>query len=327
MNIYDISKKSGVSIATVSRVLNNSPKVSSKTKARVLNVINETGFISREKSRKLSSKKIGILCTTLSHPTTCDFVDSLIKKFDSKGFTNLLYCTGSNSADKRQAIEQCISNQVLAIVIDGTEFLQYTPEANAYLVAISEKVPIFLVNAYIDAPNIYCILIDFAKSISSITESLIKKGRKNILFLFSSMSQRCLEMLDSYKAVCDNNKIAYAPDNMHLCTTAEVGSYIASLIQAQKNIDGIIASDDTLAAAAIKSVTDFGFAVPDDIEITGCGNTELSRIYTPSITTIDMRIDEISNYVLNSIISYAGNASISKKSIIPATIVVNQSTT
>ena len=91
--IYDISKKAGVSIATVSRVLNNSPKVSQKTKERVLEIINESGYEPNAYARGLGSgsmKTIGILCADVADIYLANAVSFLEKNLRQNGFNTIL---------------------------------------------------------------------------------------------------------------------------------------------------------------------------------------------------------------------------------------------
>ena len=99
--IYDISKKAGVSIATVSRVLNNSPKVSQKTKERVLEIINESGYEPNAYARGLGSgsmKTIGILCADVADIYLANAVSFLEKNLRQNGFNTILNCTGDGTA-------------------------------------------------------------------------------------------------------------------------------------------------------------------------------------------------------------------------------------
>ena len=97
MNIYDISRRAGVSIATVSRVLNNSPHVSENTRKKVMAVIEGCGYVPNAFARGLglnSMQTIGLLCPDASDPYLAQALAFLERAFRSQGYDCLLTCTG-----------------------------------------------------------------------------------------------------------------------------------------------------------------------------------------------------------------------------------------
>ena len=103
MNIYDIAKLAGVSIATVSRVVNDSPKVSEKTKAKVRAVMEENNYTPNVFARGLglnSMKTVGIVCPDVSDTYMAGCVAYLEKRLRSYGYDCILYCSGYEHEDK-----------------------------------------------------------------------------------------------------------------------------------------------------------------------------------------------------------------------------------
>ncbi|MBO5501473.1 MAG: LacI family DNA-binding transcriptional regulator, partial [Clostridia bacterium] len=101
MNIYDISEKAGVSIATVSRVLNDSPHVSQKTREKVLAVINDCDYVPNAFARGLglnTMKTIGLLCPNAADPYLAEALAHLERAFRQNGYNCLLSCTGRELA-------------------------------------------------------------------------------------------------------------------------------------------------------------------------------------------------------------------------------------
>ena len=97
MNIYDVSKRAGVSIATVSRVLNGNPNVSEKTRTKVLTVMAESGYTPNVFARGLglgTMKTIGIMCSDSSDPYLANAIYHLERQLRSHGYDSLLCCTG-----------------------------------------------------------------------------------------------------------------------------------------------------------------------------------------------------------------------------------------
>ena len=155
MNIYDIASQARVSIATVSRVLNGKGDVSEKTRNHVLQVIEELGYTPNIFARGLglnSIKMVGILCSDVSDIYYATSVSVLEKELRKRGYDSLLCCTGDQLEDRKKSIELLLSKRVDAIILVGSTFKERGD--NSHIVDAAKKVPVILVNDYIQAPNI-----------------------------------------------------------------------------------------------------------------------------------------------------------------------------
>ena len=183
--IYDISKKAGVSIATVSRVLNNSPKVSQKTKERVLEIINESGYEPNAYARGLGSgsmKTIGILCADVADIYLANAVSFLEKNLRQNGFNTILNCTGDDYSTKVQCIKAMEGQRVDAVILAGSQYIESTVSKNKYIIDVSKRIPVMLLNGYLKSDNIYCNLSDDYSAFYDATKELYQKGCRKILF-------------------------------------------------------------------------------------------------------------------------------------------------
>lgn len=331
MNIYHISEQAGVSIATVSRVLNGSSKVSPKTREKVLKVIKDTGYTPNVFARGLglnTMKTIGILCTTLKDLQIADLVDLIGNRLRDLGYDTLISTSGSIIFDKKNALEHFVEKKVDAVIIIGNDFLELTPSDNQYISLAGSHFPIMLINGLLDAPNVWCTLCDEEKAIYTITEGLLKKGRQHLLFLFGSMTPSSISKLEGFKNANFVQNIPETPEYIHLCNDGHQSAYeyVKKLLAEQKPIDGIITTDDYLASGCIRAVLEQGLEVPASIEITGSGATILSQTMIPSITTINCRHDEVSKLAVNSLINIFSGINTPSRTLIPAEIIKNKST-
>ncbi len=122
MNIYDVSRRAGVSIATVSRVLNGNPNVSQKTRSRVLAVMDELGYTPNVFARGLglgTMKTIGIMCSDSSDPYLANAIYYLERQLRSHGYDSILCCTGTSLENKRTCFELLLSKRVDAMILAG----------------------------------------------------------------------------------------------------------------------------------------------------------------------------------------------------------------
>ena len=167
MTIYDISEKAGVSIATVSRVLNGNTNVKPKTKKRVMDVIEEYGYTPNAFARGLglnTMNTIGILCADSSDLYLAKAVYYIEQYLRENGYNSILCCTGYDLENKKSSLDLLLSKRVDSVVMVGSNFITGNTEDNKYIRDAAEQMPIMLLNADFDYPNVYCTLCDDYKS-------------------------------------------------------------------------------------------------------------------------------------------------------------------
>ena len=188
MNIYNIANEAGVSIATVSRVLNNSPSVSAKTKEKVLSVIGNYNYvpsaIAQNLSLRTSGNLIGIVCYNLQdlyYATAVSLLESSLRK---RGHHIILSCTGEDYLQKQKSIEMLITKQVDAVILIGSVFLDEYGN-NAYLVNAAKHCPLVIINGKVRSENIYSFYCDDFTAVRECVHKMYQKHR-NFLFLYDA---------------------------------------------------------------------------------------------------------------------------------------------
>lgn len=191
MNIYDISKKAGVSIATVSRVLNHNKNVSEKTRQKVLAVMAEEDYQPNAFARGLTlntMKTVGLLCADSSDPYLGSAIAYLEQGLRAHHYDSLLCCTGYDLAHKEKCMDRILSRHIDALVLIGSNFIEKTDEKNAYLYRAAAQVPLLILNGYLKGDNIYSSLCDDTEAVFSATDRLIKSGCTTPVFLYRADS-------------------------------------------------------------------------------------------------------------------------------------------
>ena len=162
MNIYDVSKKAGVSIATVSRVLNGNANVSDKTKNKVLVAMKELDYTPNIFARGLglnTMKTIGIMCSDSSDTYLANAVYYLEQELRRHNYDSILCCTGQDSETKKKYLDLLISKRVDGIILAGSQFVLNQPGSdNRYILNAAKEVPIVLANGFLPGKNIYSVM-------------------------------------------------------------------------------------------------------------------------------------------------------------------------
>lgn len=326
MNIYDVSKKAGVSIATVSRVLNGNTNVSDKTRQRVLSVMDELGYTPNVFARGLglnTMKTIGIMCTDSSDVYLANAVYYLEQELRANDYDSILCCTGSNTATKKKYMELLISKRVDGIILVGSKFIETKPEENAYIIEAAKNLPIMLVNCYLEGENIYCAQCDDETAVFSVTDALIKSGRKNIVYLYTSTSQSGLNKLSGYKKALELNNIPAKKEFMQLCNKdiLRAKEYLNTLRTQNISFDAVVTSDDSLAVGALKFAYEHKISIPNDLSIVGYNDSILARCTEPELTSIDSKVEALCSTTINTLMGVFNGSNVPSRTHISAELV------
>lgn len=332
MNIYDVSNKAGVSIATVSRVLNGNPNVSEKTRKKVLAVMEELGYTPNAFARGLglnTMKTIGILCLDSSDPFLANAVFHLEQNLKSHNYDTLLCCTGYDLETKQKYLNLLLSKRVDAIILVGSSFLEPIQKDNAYLLAAADIVPLVIINGYINHPNIYCSLCDDYQAIYDLTTRIVESGRKRILYLFHSKSYCGLLRLNGYKDAIPANGLELDENLIFQCTSSSLIGTKDELIKAYNDglrFDAVIAAEDIHAVSAIKFARTLGISIPNELIITGFNNSILSTCCEPELTTVDNHIEMVCLSAIHTLMRVFEGKEAQNKTMISNDLVIRETT-
>lgn len=296
MNIYDISKKAGVSIATVSRVLNGSEKVSEATRQKVLSVMEETGYRPNAFARSLglnSMFTVGIMCADSSDIHLAKAIYYLERELRHNDYASMLCCTGYDLEDKKKYLQLLLGRNVDAILFVGSNFIEDSEQDNDYLFETAKKMPVFLLNGHLAGENIYSVLCDDYQSSFDLTDEILKSGAKKPVYLYRSLSYSGRRKLTGFQAACQKHGFSQTEELCFAGPSAleDTVSFVRELLEGDPVIDAVLASDDELAAGAVKYALTSHVDMPAQLQVAGYNNSLLSTCSTPEITTVDSKLE------------------------------------
>lgn len=331
MNIYDISKKAGVSIATVSRVLNGNEKVSANTRQKVLRVMEEESYSPNAFARGLglnTMKTIGILCADSSDAYLASAVYYLEQELRRFGYDALLCCTGYDLDQKKKYLEILLSKRVDAIILAGSTFVEQADKNNEYLRFAARKVPLILLNGHLDAPGIYSSLCDDTAAVAGATEMFLVSGRNKLLFLYRSQSYSGRRKLAGFLSAHSKRNIQVENSQM-ICFNGSIQDIKERLLTHYANcfpFNAVITSDDELAIGVLKFAKAAGLSIPRDLSIIGYNNSKIGICCDPELTTIDNKLEFSCNHAVSVLMSVLDGKKVPAKTVITAEIILRQST-
>lgn len=332
INIYDVSNKAGVSIATVSRVLNGNSRVSDKTRDKVLNAMKELDYTPNVFARGLglnTMKTIGIMCIDSSDIYLANAVYYLEQELRKYNYDSILCCTGKDYNNKKSYLELLMSKRVDGIILAGSQFVENTEAyTNDYIINAAREIPIVLVNGYLDAPNIYSVMCNDEDAVYKATKLLINNNHRNIVYLYTSTSYSGVNKYHGYLKAMKEACISLPDDYHHLCgkNISHARDYLVSLHDKGFRFDAVMTSDDSLAAGAVKYAHTHNIRIPEDMEVIGYNNSVISLCTEPELTSIDSKVEELSSCAVSVLMKVLSGEDADNHSVIAADIIKRNTT-
>ena len=334
MTIYDISQKAGVSIATVSRVLNGSANVKPRTRKKVMDIIEQCGYKPNAFARGLglnSMKTVGLLCADASDLYLAKAIYFIERSLRENGYNSVLCCTGYELESRKKSLNLLLSQHVDSVVMIGSNFIMNNADDNQYVIDAAYTVPIMLLNADFDCSNVYCTLCDDYKATQDATEKLIASGSKEILYLYNSKSYSGLKKLAGFQNALLTHDLPLKKE-LQQCFTGNredidgVKDFIDRLYKKGIHFDAVMTSEDFLAIGAMNFARANKLKVPNDLQIIGYNNSILAHCSSPNISSVDNRLEDMCIQLVKTLIGTLSQSEMPQKTIFSGELIRRGST-
>ncbi|MFF2886536.1 LacI family DNA-binding transcriptional regulator [Paenibacillus sp. NPDC057967] len=302
-SIKDVARIAGVSVATVSRVLNDKGYVGQRTREAVEKAIKETSYKPNEVARSLFKKQsstIGLIVPDIMNPFFTELARAVEDMATKLGY-NVILCNSDGNGDKEQAYLDVLKQQYVngIIVSSNTLTAQQVEELNIPVVSIDREI----------SKGLPTIVVENKKGAMMATRYLQSKGCKNIGHIRGSYGVvNAEERYEGYKEVVANEpwfKESYVVNgNYDMQSSIEA---TAELLRLHPEIDGIFAANDIMAIGALKVAHQLGKKVPEELAVIGFDGIKLSTVMTPELTTIVQpiyKLGEVSAEMLISLMEH-----------------------
>lgn len=285
ITINEVARIAGVSIGTVSRVLNNRADVNEQTRKQVLEVVKQLGYVPDAGARKLARGTRGLIAVApfSSHASNSPYyaiiMDAIQEVMMQHGYT-------------ARVLEpsQADPGKVQAFVLPGLRLhdtrIEYLREKNIPHVVIGR----------VTEPGVPWVDIDNIKGMKSAVGHLIKLGHTRIVHLTGSpIGQTTYDRLEAYHQSLAEADLPEDPDLVMDGGFSELGGYRAIRQALQKGIEfsAIASASDEMAVGAIYALEDAGLRVPYDVSVTGFDDLEIAQVFRPALTTVKQPIRDI----------------------------------
>lgn len=290
MNIKDVAKLANVSIATVSRVINKTAKVSEKAEKRVLEVLEETGYRPNSLAKELQRNKtytIGVLLPRIDITVFAEAVEGISTIIKKNGYNILL-------ANSREDIEEELNyfNIFHEKRVDGIIFFSPKIIDKHKKIIKKSKIPTIIIGEDIEDIKATTMHYDIKNGTRMAIKHLIELGHKKIAFL--GIKAELNEMLgkltyDTYTEIVDEYDLR-KDKNYVTRNSFEIGDGYKATKEIMENSEekpeAIFAVTDHLAITAMNYLYENGYKVPEDISIIGIDDMAISSFTNPPLTTV-----------------------------------------
>lgn len=306
MSIQKIARLAGVSVATVSRVLNNSDTVKASNRERVLQAIRESNYQPNLLARQLRtarSQMILVMVSNIANPFCAEVVKGIEEQAEKNGY-RILLCHSGSDVERSKSGLTLLSGKIVDGIITMDAFSRLTE-----LAALIGDAPWVQCAEYADSGSVSCVGINDVDAAQSVVNHLAEGGRQRIALINHDLSYKYARLRErGYKAAIYANKLTYQTVEYASELSSAAGKAAMEQLLAQETRpDAVFAVSDTLAAGAMRAIAQAGLRIPEDIAVVGFDGTELAEMVSPQLTTIEQPSREIGRRAVELLLNRIDN--------------------
>lgn len=322
-SIRDVASRAGVSPATVSRVINGTTPVAADKRERVLQAIEETGFVPNEVARSLfkkSSKTIGVIIPSIRNPYFTQLADVIDEAAKLQGYRIVLYNVHHDLEQERSALQMlAAANADGVIVASNNEALQEElSHYNMPVVVVDALFQTQQVNAYL-----YC---DYYQGGRLAAEHLTACGCRRMVCIRGAQNLYTAQArYEGYRDFCREQNLEERVVECDYDFQAGL-AMTEELLERFPDVDGIIACNDIVAISVYKILHKRGIAVPEQIQLIGFDDIHLSSLISPELTTIHQPITTMGRRAVEVILQEGTLPKEGRQQVFPVSLVPRETT-
>lgn len=286
VTIYDVAKEAGVSLATVSRVINGSNIVKQPTKERVQQAIDKLGYKPNAIAQGLALQKtttIGLVIPEASFTYTGQIINGLIDVAKIYNYNIMLHTITEGITDIASVIEEIIKSHVDGVIMYNEKLL--APEMETLS---NYNIPIVLIGNHIKGENVCSVYVDVEKAIFELTTKYLEEGKDNIAIIEDRKNHyACKQMVNGASRAF---KAKGKEFNGYLPIPQEMRTSYAFLKKWLKDhrYDLMIGNRDSQAMAVVNAARENGLSIPDDMEVVCFIDTKYNSMMRPQISSFSI---------------------------------------
>jgi len=302
VTIRDVAEQAGVSISTVSRVLNDKDDVASETYDKVQGVIRELGYTSSLAAKSMRSRRtnvIGLIVPDVEDSFTIQVMKGVNRAIMERDYDLLIYTSGSikkqSAADRERHFVALLNGSITDAII------MVTPAATSF----STAAPVVAVDPNNQSPDCPAVIATNHAGVVTAMEYLIELGHRRIGFIGGRPDlQSAQQRFEGYQDALSRAGLAQDPDLIVVGDfTPETSHECArQLLLLDERPTAILAANDQSAFGAVTAAREMGLRIPEDLSVVGFDNIPEAAHSDPPLTTIDQFVDKMGTVAVEMVI-------------------------
>ncbi len=325
--IYDVAGAAGVSLATVSRVLNNPEKVKEETRQRVLKVIKELGYRPNVIARGLASRKtttVGIVISDVTRASVAEMLGGISDIAHNYKYSIKLFSIREDM-DVMDVLKDIVAEQVDGVLYLNDELNESRVE-EVKRIFQDNQIPFVFANVVSDDPEVPMVSIDYQKAGYEITKLMLDDHRKDVYLLSTA---RRYSVNDKKEAGYTQamREAGLEPKIFRTSGDTHINRQHFKTFFSDKKIDAAIGVRDSIAVSFLNIAIDDGVKVPKVLSVAGFQNTKYALLSRPNLTSIDVPVYDIGAVSMRLLTKLMGSKDVDNIRIILPHYIVKRHTT
>lgn len=297
MNIRHIAKQAGVSVATVSRVLNHPENVAPKTREKIEKIIADAEYTPNWFARGLNFNKtgtIGLMIPHILNSVHMEIAKGVEDVANQKEYIALMCNVENDAAKEKRYLEQLIKRRV-----DGIIFICSSLGKKEFDAALEQNIPVVLIGEHENNPGLHVVSVDCELAAKKAMGHLLGNGYERIAMLYGTDPKKENEFKRAgYKKSLKEANLPYRSDYLREVDNSIEGGYLGAkkLVELKEPPQAIFASSDYIAFGAMDAIKDKKLRIPEDVAIVGFDNVRMSNLVEPKLTTIEVPLHKMGVY-------------------------------
>lgn len=291
VTIYEVAKASGVSLATVSRVINKQGSMTEETRKKVEDTIKRLGYKPSGLAQALATNRsttIGVIIPSANYVYISSVLNGITEVAKEKGFNLSLFVTSHSKDDAVRMVEKVITSHVDgAIIFDDELDEEDIKKINSY------SVPTIVINNDVEGEKVGCITFGYEHKLAEILRNKIatKDGTKFVFLHVHNCGRLLARTEKRFSNVCEEAKVDYKIMNVDDSSSRTYHDFMKYFETHKKGY--FVAYRDSIAAAILDAAIDSGLKIPEDVEILSLIGTKYAKITRPTLSSMNIDMQDI----------------------------------
>ncbi len=322
--LKDVAREAGLTVGTVSRILNNRGYISSNAREKVDEAMEKLNYRPNEVARSLHGKStntIGLIVPHIRHPYFAEMISNLENQAYKKGYKILLCNSQSIQEKEKEYIDIITGNRAAGLILcSGTVDTKVFQRVD---------IPVITMERFLDNGTA-CVECDNKQGGELAARKLIACGCKNLLHVgtIGTIPMPADMRTEGFREICQKKNITFVEVSTEeeQYNDLKYDELLESMLIKYPETDGMFLSSDVMAAQALQVCRKLGLSVPEDMKIVGFDDVNIASLTTPQLTTVHQPVKEMAEIAVNLIQDAVTGKLVPKRTVLPVRLVERETT-